>query len=236
MYTSFYTAARGAITQQEKLDVTANNLANINNYGYKTKHVSFSDLMCYNLNNKYGEQTKLTAGVGVKVEKTDTDFSPAGFVTTDREHDYAIVDKGFFRLVNPTTGDVTYTRNGRFSLSQQGDLFYLVNDAGNRVTDGNGNLITVTAEGLSAEPAVFTFNMTDGMLSVGENEFAPVAKNGAPIYNPGAKVVSKTLESSGVNLADEMTKVIESQRAYAYALRMVQTSDEIVTTVNSLRQ
>lgn len=236
MYTSFYTAARGAIAQQEKLDVTANNLANINNYGYKTKNASFSDLMYYNLNNKYGEQTKLTAGTGIKVEKTDTDFTPTGYVTTEGAYDYAIVDKGFFRLVNPTTGDVTYTRNGHFSLSQQGNLFYLVNDAGNRVTDGNGNLITVTAGGLSAEPAVFTFNLTDGMLNVGENEFMPVAKNGAPIYNPGAKVVTKALESSGVDLAEEMTKVIESQRAYAYALRMVQTSDEIVTTVNSLRQ
>lgn len=236
MYTSFYTAARGAVAQQEKLDVTANNLANINNYGYKPKNVTFSDLMYYNLNNKQGEETGLTAGAGIKVEKTDTDFTPAGYVTTDRAYDYAIVEKGFFRMVNPTTGAVTYTRNGRFSLSQQGNLFYLVNDAGNRVTDGNGNLITVTQEGMSAEPAVFTFNITDGMVSVGDNEFVPVAKNGAPVYNPGAKVVRHALESSGVSLADEMTKVIESQRAYAYALRMVQTSDEIVTTVNSLRQ
>ena len=83
---------------------------------------------------------------------------------------------------------------------------------------------------------MYTFNITDGMLSVGDNEFAPVEKNGNPISVPDAQVVDHALETSGVDMADEITKVIESQRAYSYALKMVQASDEIVTTVNSLRQ
>lgn len=236
MYTSFYTAARGVMTQQEKLDITANNLANINNYGYKAKSASFSDLMYYNLNNKDGQQTALTAGTGVKVECTNTDFTPSEYTQTDGMYDYAIPGKGFFRLINPSTGEITYTRNGHFSLSQQGNQFYLVNDAGNRVSDGNGNPITVTPNGLSADIGVYTFNITDGMLSVGDNEFAPVEKNGNPISVPDAQVVDHALETSGVDMADEITKVIESQRAYSYALKMVQASDEIVTTVNSLRQ
>ena len=236
MYASFYTAASGMIAQQRKLDVTANNLANINNYGYKSQNVCFTDLMQYNLNNKYGQETDLKAGVGVKVEHTNTDFSPRGFVETDGAFDYAIVEKGFFRLVNPRNGEVTYTRNGRFSMSQVGNQFYLVNDAGNRVTDQNGNQILVQDGELSGEIGVYDFNITDGMLSVSENEFAPVEKNGNPFLVRGAKVISHALEMSGTNMADEITKVIESQRAYSYAMRMAQTSDEIVNTINSLRQ
>lgn len=236
MYASFYTATSGMLAQQRKLDVTANNLANVNNYGYKSQNACFADLIQFNLNNKYGQETTMKAGVGVKVEHTNTNFSPNAFVETDGAFDYAIDGKGFFRLVNPTNGEVTYTRNGRFSMSQRGNLFYLINDAGNRVTDQNGNQIIVRDGELSAEPGVYNFNITDGMLSVGDNEFVPVAKNGNPFVVRGAKVISHALEMSGTNVADEITKVIESQRAYSYAMRMAMTSDEIVNTVNSLRQ
>ena len=225
MYTSFYTAARGAIEQQRRLDVVSNNIANVNNYGYKSKNAVFSDLMYYNLNNYRGEETPLKAGTGVVVEKTNTNFDPAGFLTTDRDYDYAINGEGFFMLRNPVNNTVTYTRNGRFSMSQRGNEFYLVNDNGNFVLDQNRNPIRVTQDGLSAEIGVYGFNILDGMQSVGDNEY----------LIQGAELVERTLESPGVDLADEISKVIESQRAYAYSLRMVRTSDEIVTTINSLR-
>jgi len=131
---------------------------------------------------------------------------------------------------------VTYTRNGHFSLSQQGNQFYLVNDAGNRVCDRNGNPVIVNNGTFSGEIGIYQFNITDGMQSVGDNEFAPTAKNGTPFLVQDGKLIRHALETSGVDMAEEMTKVIESQRAYSYALRMVQTSDEIVNTVNSLRQ
>lgn len=236
MYSSFYAAARGVIAQQQKLDVTANNLANINNYGYKNKSVSFSNLMHYNMNNQYGQETALKAGTGVKVETTNTDFATEAYVETEGAYDFAIAGNGFFRLVNPRTGETTYTRNGRFSLSQYGGQFYLVNDAGNRVCDRNGNPVTVKNNTFSGEIGVYDFNIKDGMQSVGDNEFRPTGKNGAPFLVQDAKLIRHALETSGVDMAEEMTKVIESQRAYSYALRMVQTSDEIVNTVNSLRQ
>ncbi len=235
MYTSFYTAARGAIEQQRKLDVVSNNIANVNNYGYKTKSPVFSDLMYYCLNNYTGADLPLKAGTGTIVGKTDTNFEPAGFMPTERALDYAIVDKGFFMLRNPQNGAISYTRNGRFSLSQRGNQFFLVNDNGNLVLDQNRNPITVTNGELSGEIGVYGFNILDGMLSTGNNEFTPVEKNGQPYLIRGAEIKDHTLESSGVDLADEITRVIESQRAYAYALRMVQTSDEIVNTINGLR-
>ena len=94
MYSSFYAAARGVIAQQQKLDVTANNLANINNYGYKNKSVSFSNLMYYNMNNQYGQDTAMKAGTGVKVEMTNTDFTPEAYTETDGAYDFAIGGKG----------------------------------------------------------------------------------------------------------------------------------------------
>lgn len=236
MYTSFYTAARGAMEEQRKLDVIANNFANVNNYGYKAKKAVFSDLMYYNLNNYRGDDTPLKAGTGVVVEKTDTNFDPNGFVPTQGAYDYAIVEKGFFMLESPIDGEITYTRNGRFSLSQRGTEFYLVNDNGNFVLDQNENRILVTDGELSGEIGVYGFDVLDGMESVGNNEFSPVRKNGDPYLIPGAKIVDHTLEMSGVDTADEITRTIEAQRAYSLALRMVTTSDEIMGTINTLRQ
>ncbi len=235
MYTSFYTAARGVIEQQRKMDVVANNFANVNNYGYKAKSAVFSDLMYYNLNNYRGEETPLKAGTGVVVERTDTDFHPSGFMTTTGAHDYTINGKGFFMLRNPRNNEITYTRNGHFTLSQRGNQFYLVNDNGNLVLDDNRNPIVVTDGELSGQIGVYGFNILDGMLSLGNNEFSPVEKNGAPFLRRDVQIIDHTLEASGVNLADEITKMIESQRAYTYSMRMVQTSDEIVNTINSLR-
>lgn len=239
MYTSFYTAARGAMEEQRKLDVVANNLANVNNYGYKAKTPVFTDLMYYNLNNYNGDDTPLKAGTGILVEQTKTDFDPKGLVTTEGKFDYAIIGEGFFMVRSPITNEITYTRNGHFSMSKRGNDFYLVNDNGNLVLDRNRNPIQVlngeTGGELSSEIGVYGFNIMDGMLSTGNNEFAPSVKNGAPYLIADAKVADHALEMSGASVADDFTRIIEAQRAYSYALKMVQTSDEVVNTINTLR-
>lgn len=238
MYTSFYTAARGAMEEQEKLNVVGHNLANANNYGYKAKTTVFTDLMYYNLNNYTGEDTRYKAGAGINVEKTNTDFSPKGLITTEDKFDFAIVGKGFFMLRSPITNEITYTRNGHFSMSRRGNEFYLVNDNGNFVLDENRNPIRVldgNAGELSGQIGVYGFNILDGMQSTGNNEFVPVLKNGEPFLMRDAKLIDHALEMSGVDVADDFTRMIEAQRAYSYALKMVQTSDEVVNTINTLR-
>ena len=238
MYTSFYTAARGAMEEQEKLNVVGHNLANANNYGYKAKTTVFTDLMYYNLNNYTGEDTRYKAGAGINVEKTNTDFSPKGLITTEEKFDYAINGKGFFMLRSPITNEITYTRNGHFSMSRRGNEFYLVNDNGNFVLDENRNPIRVldgNAGELSGQIGVYGFNILDGMQSTGNNEFVPVLKNGEPFLMRDAKLIDHALELSGVDVADDFTRMIEAQRAYSYALKMVQTSDEVVNTINTLR-
>ena len=239
MYSSFYAAAQGAIGQQSRMDVISNNLANINNYGYKPKNGFFQDLMYYNLNNWEGDETKIQAGTGIVLEKADTNFAPSGYDITERDYDFAIVENGFFMMRNPVTDEITYTRNGRFSLSQRGDEFYLINDAENLVLDRNQNPIRLvgddtTGRELEALPGIFDFEIKNGMLNVGDNEYAPVEKNGDPILQMETPL-QVALESPGTDLATELVRMIESQRAYSYALKMVQTSDEVVQTVNTLR-
>ena len=161
-------------------------------------------------------------------------------MTTDGEFDYTILDDGFFMLLSPVTGEVTYSRNGHFSMSQRGDQFYLVNDNGNLVLDQNQNPIIVgdivgTEREMSGEIGVYGFDILDGMQSNGRNEFTPTAKNGLPYLMRGARLVDHTLEMSGVDTAEEISRMIETQRAYSYALKMVQTSDEVMTTINGLR-
>ncbi|MCI8376656.1 MAG: flagellar hook-basal body complex protein [Lachnospiraceae bacterium] len=239
MYSSFYAAAQGAIGQQSRMDVISNNLANVNNYGFKPKVGTFQDLMYYNLNNWQGDETKIQAGTGIVLEKADTNFAPSGYDITERDYDFAIVENGFFMMRNPVNNEITYTRNGRFSLSQRGNEFYLVNDAENLVLDRNQNPIRlvgdeVTGRELEALPGIFDFAVKNGMQNVGDNEYAPVEKNGQPILQ-AEDPLQGALESSGTDLAMDLVRMIESQRAYSYALKMVQTSDEVVQTVNSLR-
>ena len=239
MYSSFYTAALGAVGQQSKLNVVANNIANVNTAGFKPKNAVFRDLMYYNLNNYNGDETEIQAGTGIYMEKADTNFKPSGYELTEREYDFAIIENGFFMLRNPETNEITYTRNGRFSLSLRGEEFYLINDAGHLVLDRNQNPIRMI-EGedgentLEAQPGVYDFAVKNGMQNVGENEYAPVAKNGNPILLD-AEPLQRALEMPGVDLANEIVRMIESQRAYSYVLKMVQTSDEVTSTINSLR-
>ena len=84
---------------------------------------------------------------------------------------------------------------------------------------------------------VYRFRTNDGMLHAGDNEFSPVEKNGPAIVaeNSASLLVQGHTEESNVNMAEEITKMIEAQRAYQFALKMVQTTDEIETTINSLR-
>ena len=235
MDTSFYTAARGVMTQQTHMDILSNNIANINTNGYKTKNASFLDLMYYNMRGLANADNQLHAGTGAIVQRTDTDFAGGGLIRTEGAYDYAIQGTGFFMIQDPTDNTVTYTRDGSFQLSQRADGFYLADAQGRLVLDAQQNPIRYAAGQLSAEPGMFDFVHTNGMLSVGDNGFVPVARNGNAVPAADAQLVQGYLEGSNVDLAAEMSKVIISSRAHSYMLRMVQTADEVEQTINGLR-
>ena len=243
MNMSFYTAAVGASQQQKRLNIVANNIANVNTYGYKAEKPSFAALMYGNVTGIDEEQ--LPRGAGARMISANTDYSAMGPIAdTGRSLDYAIMGRGFFALIDPASGDISYTRDGSFTMSgyqrpdKDGSLeqvFMLSDGEGRFVLDQSGAPIEVADPKDSQPVAVYDFANTDGMNPIGSNRYLPVEKNGVPILVENAVVLQGSLEGSSTDLANEMTKVIEVQRSFSYALRMVQTSDEVTTTINGLR-
>ncbi len=172
MNLSFYTASVGAWQQQERLNVHGNNIANVNNYGFKAKRPVFSDLMYDYINGAQGDE--LPRGTGAYVVSADTDFSSNGYADTGRAMDYAINGDGFFALWDPATGDYSYTRDGSFIMSEyqiEGDdgqlesHWYLSDGFGRFVMGRNGRMVEVTDENREKElpVGIYDFVNTNGM-------------------------------------------------------------------------
>ncbi len=265
MNQSFYTGALGAGTCMAKMSIISNNLANINNNGFKPKNTAFTDLMNFNLNDSEDAVTELMSGNGVRMQRTYSTFNSEAITATNSDIDFAIQNPNqFFMVRDPATGAVTFTRGGHFYKAQMEDGYYLMTDSGKQVLDQNGEplraevadieRIRARLEGEEEEDydeeeeddydeeeednsprlSLYTFSNPSRLLSVGDNEFAP-PEDMAPILVNNPQIMPSALERSGSDLAKEMTKMIECQRAYSYALKMVITSDEIESTINSLR-
>lgn len=262
MYQSFYTGALGAGTCMAKMGIISNNLANINNEGFKPKTAAFTDLLNYNLNDSEDAVTELMAGNGVRVQRTYSRYNVEALTPTNSSIDFAILEENaFFMLQDPVTRQITYSRGGHFYRAQMEDGYYLMTDGGKLVLDQNGeplraevpdieHMIEMLQEDYQEEEAdnaldegeeddsprlsVYTFSNPSRLLSVDANEYVP-PDDMAPILVENASIQSGVLERSGTDLAKEMVRMIECQRAYSYALKMVTTSDEIESTINSLR-
>ncbi|MCI8304499.1 MAG: flagellar hook basal-body protein [Lawsonibacter sp.] len=258
MNMSFFTGAVGAYQQQLRMNVQANNIANVNNYGFKAERATFHHLMYGNVRGIDEEQ--LPRGSGTKMVKAGIDMSTNGYATTDRTFDFAIEGSGFFALYDPTNGEITFTRDGAFMMAQflvppeegaQPEIdpvtgeeippqpteeWRLSDNEGRCVLDSMGNFIVIDPLDRKADLdiGVYDYLIYDGILHADSGRFSPIDKNG-DLYMGSGKVRRGVLEVSNVDLAQELVKVIESQRAYSYALRMVQTSDEIEQTINGLR-
>ena len=262
MNMSFYTGATAARQFTKKLSVTANNLANINTRGYKPKTAAFSQLVQYNLNDSETAQTQLQAGAGVSLSRTWTDFGISGATQTGAEYDYAIMEpNAFFMIQDPETGEISYTRDGHFHSGEREDGFYLTTANGKLVLDQNQEPLklevtdveklqqemeegyeddtveddTDTEDEDAPRVSVYTFDNPSRLISKGDNEYVPQDADAQAVLKKSASLEKGALETSGTDMAREMTRVIECQRAFSYALKMVTTSDEIESTINSLR-
>lgn len=253
MNSSFYTAAVGAAQQQQRMNVQANNIANVNTYGFKAQKPSFSSLMYGNVAGAEGAE--LPRGSGAKMSMAGTDFADGALAETGQKQDYAIIGDGFFGLYDPASGEVSYTRDGSFTLSEfqrqklsadgeqeldeegqpEMETVFMLSDGMGRFVLNDKGAVTEVKDREAKQPVgVFDFVNTDGMLRMGENRYIPVEKNGQVRFGTGA-VRQGALEASNADLAEQMTKVIEAQRSFSYNLRMVTVTDEIETTVNNLR-
>lgn len=236
MDSSFYTAAQGARTRQKQMDIIANNIANINTAGYREKDPVFRDLMYYQMRYTDNKEQKIPTGIGNVVQRTYDNQEQGNPYETSNKTDFTIMGSGFFSIQDPKTKEITYTRNGNFQITDRGDGFYLVTSTGKLVLNEQGNPIKMNEKKeLDSKVGVYDFPITTGLLSIGDSEWKASDANGKPFLVKDANVLENYLEMSNVNLARQMTKVIESSRAYAYNLKMVHTADEVEQSINSLR-
>ena len=234
---SLYSAMSGAQTQQKRMDVIANNLSNLSTTGFKSRQGAFSELIYQNMNAAEGEDTRLLRGAGARMVKADSDFSQGVVTPTGMDLDYAIDGDGFFALYDPLTEEISYTRNGHFSLSEQVDgSFMLVSDTGKWVLNSQGQPNNMRSAEDDYDIGVYIFEQKNGMLNVGQSEFVPVEKNGQPIVSQDKEgLLQGYLENSNVDFEREIVHMIESQRVYQMNLQMVKTTDEVTNTINALR-
>ncbi len=245
MNLSFYSAVNGASMQMKHMDVHGNNISNVNTYGYKADVAGFSNLM-------YGyilgaEEEMSYRGAGTNLVQTSINHQQGGFFGTDRTFDFAIDGNGFFALYDPGSDEISFTRDGSFAMAEvtldaQGTKGWRLTDASGRfVINQEGNFIDIDPQEdmLNHNPVslgigVFDFTIRDGLQRNGASGLLNIEKNGGIQVGTGS-VIQGYLETSNVDLAKEMTKVIEAQRLYSYATKMIIASDEIEQTINGLK-
>lgn len=227
MIRAYYTATNGAIGNQNYLDVLSNNIANVQTDGYKKSKAEFSDLLYTNIN---GTQSKV--GSGSKLGKVDTVFNQGALYNTGQDTDFSIEGDGFFAV---QVEDNTYfTRCGSFEKTNVDGENYLMYQGG-YVLDENEEPIIIENGDNEQKVGVFVFGNNSDLKSIGNNLFE--VSNDAAEYNlsEDSKAMNGFLEASGVEIAEEMVKLIQVQRAFQFNSKVIQTSDEIEQTINSLK-
>ena len=262
---TLYTAATGMEALETKLDVIANNMANVNTTGFKKDRANFEDLF-YRQHRLPGAQdadgnrtsTGIDVGLGVRVSSMQADFDQGAFQTTENQLDFAIEGDGFFQVTDPNGGQL-YSRAGNFGLNADGDLVlgsahqgWLVEPSINIPDEAIS--VTVSADGLvsyaesgqtALTPAgqlqLATFVNPDGLLKLGDNLFqATEASGDAQLNNPGSLGVGSLrqgfLEASNVEPVTELIDLITTQRAFELNSQVVQAGDQIMQIVANLRR
>ena len=258
MNMSFFNGAVGMQQQMARMNVQANNIANVNTQGYKAERATFAQLMYRDVIGIDGEE--LPKGTGTRMIKASIDLTNGSYRDTGRTYDFAIEGDGFFALYAPSNGEISFTRDGSFTITQfwvppdedaepeidpetgeeippqPTQEWRLSDNEGRCVLDSNGNFIRVDLDDKEADldVGVFDYAIRDGILHLESSRFVPIEKNG-DLYRGTGTVRRGMLEMSNTDLAQEFIKVIESQRAYTAALRVVTSTDEIETTINNLR-
>jgi len=231
MIRGFYAAGSGLSAQQMAIDTAANNMANVSTNGYKKQDISFSDLLYSNIDGTAAQNAMV--GNGAKVSRTTTIQTQCGTEFTGNPLDFALTSDGFFGVLTQD-GKVKYTRDGSFGVSCEDTGNYLVTSSGDYVLSSGGNKISSDSEDLKNQIGVFNFANPYGLTNKGDNLYEITATSGDAIAING-QLQSGCLESSNVDLATEMSNLIEIQRAYQFNAKLVQTADELANITNNLR-
>jgi flagellar basal-body rod protein FlgG len=260
MINSLWISKTGMEAQQTQLDVISNNLANVSTTGFKRASAVFEDLMYQNLRQVGANSTEqatlptgLQVGLGVRTVATSRQFSQGSLQQTGNKLDVAVQGDGFFQVTLPD-GTLGYTRDGSFQVNSAGAL---VTATGLAVANGvtvpaNATAVTISGDGTvtatipgTATPAsigtiaLARFINPAGLTPLGGNLFAESASSGQPnAGTPGTDgmgtLAQGYIETSNVNVVQELVSMIQTQRAYEMNSKAVQTSDQMLQKLSQL--
>ena len=260
MIKSLWTAKTGLEAQQTKMDVIANNLANVSTNGFKKSRAVFQDLLYQNMRQAGGRndmQNVLPAGLqigsGVRPVATERIQTQGSLEQTGNSKDIAIDGKGFFQVLMPD-GNNAYTRDGSFQVNESGQLVtadgypiqpaVLIPQDALSITIGKDGVVTVTQPGSNESTQVgqlslSTFVNPAGLQSIGDNLYLETSASGmrnesTPGLNGAGRLDQGYVETSNVNVVGEMVSMIQTQRAYEINSKAVQTSDEMLAKLSQL--
>ena len=244
----------GLEAQQTRMSVISNNLANVNTTGFKKSRAIFEDLLYQNVR-QVGAQssqntelpTGLQIGTGVRTVATEKSHSQGTIQQTGQSLDMAVSGRGFFQILRPD-GDISYTRDGSFKLDSTGQLVtsggyplepaIIIPEDALSVTVGIDGTVSVLQPGSGTPSQVGNITLADfinptGLDPIGENQFRESLSSGSPtVGTPGESGVGLisqgALETSNVNVVEEMVSMIETQRAYEMNSKAISTADQMM--------
>jgi flagellar basal-body rod protein FlgG len=254
MNAALWAAKTGLDAQQTEMAVISNNLANVNTTGFKQDRAVFEDLLYQNQTQAGADTSQTTQspsgmsiGTGVQVMATEKNYSQGGLTQTGNPLDVAIQGQGFFQVQMPD-GTLAYTRDGTFQTNAQGQLVtssgYLVQpgitipQGAQSVTIGSDGTVSVTLAGQSAPTQIGQLQLANfinpaGLSPIGGNLLEQSAASGSPqTGSPGTNgfgtLSQGELESSNVNVVEELVNMIQTQRAYEMNSKAISTVDQML--------
>ncbi|NQU60534.1 MAG: flagellar basal-body rod protein FlgG [Rhodospirillales bacterium] len=255
-------AATGMLAQQRNVEVVSNNLANMNTTAYMRRRTEFHDLIYQDLR-RVGTTSSdagtivpsgVQLGLGVKLAAVYRIHEQGNLEATDNTLDLAVQGKGFFQVKLPA-GDTAYTRDGTFQLDAKGNIVthdgyelepkITVPSTAIDVTVNQSGEVLVKIEGQVnfsnvGQIQIATFPNEAGLQAEGGNLMTETPASGKPTTgNPGAtglgSILQGFLETSNVNAVEEISNLISAQRAYEMNSKVIQTSDEMMGTLTTIR-
>ncbi|CAA9892692.1 flagellar component of cell-distal portion of basal-body rod [Candidatus Methylobacter favarea] len=254
---ALWVAKTGLDAQQTRMAVIANNLANVNTTGFKKSRAIFEDLVYQNIRQVGAQSTQntqlptgLQLGTGVRTVATEKLHTQGNIQQTENSLDIAINGRGFLQILMPN-GDINYTRDGSLKLDSTGQLVtsggltlepsLTVPEDAISVTIGRDGTVSVLQPGNAAPVEVGQIQTADfinptGLEPIGENLFRESVSSGPPILGtPGEQeygpLLQGSLETSNVNVVEELVNMIETQRAYEMNSKAISTTDQMLSFV-----
>jgi len=239
MLNGLYSAASGMLAQQTRMDMLANDLANVDTTGYKQARIGFRDLI-------YNTEQGMRIGAGSAIVDAGRNQAEGAFNATGDPLSLAIAGPGYFQ-VRRADGSVALTRSGDFTTDADGEM---VTQNGERLVPPikfpagtDPDTISIGADGTVkagqtriGKITVVTVTNTGGLTALGGNLFAATAASGKPHAIAGSELQQGYLESSNVDLAQTMVALIDAQRSFEMDSRAIQNQDQMMQVANQIRQ